>query len=269
MGLALRSRTTICQNLPNDFERKLFNYQWYITNLRKMGNFRMRQIANADETAIYLDMPPNYMLEKKGVKEVFLKTTGCEKFRLTVMLVATADGRKLPPLLILKRKTLPKSKAFSKDVIVRAQEKGWMTEELMLEWLKTVWNPRPGAFLNQPSMLVLDAFKGHLTDSVKDQLRKVKTELVVILGGMTSVLQPMDISINKPFKDRLRQQYLTWIADPARELIETGKIKRAAPSKVVWWVSAAWKAIPESIIIRSFKNCRISNALDGSEDDIV
>jgi hypothetical protein len=50
-------------------------------------------------------------------------------------------------------------------------------------------------------MLVHDPFKGHVTDSIKDQLRKMKTELVV-LGGMTSVLQPMDISINKPFKDR-------------------------------------------------------------------
>jgi hypothetical protein len=28
-------------------------------------------------------------------------------------------------------------------------------------------------------------------------------------------------------------------------------------------------AIPESIIVRSFKKCCISNALDGSEDDIV
>jgi hypothetical protein len=33
-------------------------------------------------------------------------------------------------------------------------------------------------------------------------------------------------------------------------------------------VSAAWKAIPESIIVRSFKKYCISNALDGSEDDI-
>ena len=33
-------------------------------------------------------------------------------------------------------------------------------------------------------------------------------------------------------------------------------------------MSAAWKAIPESIIVRSFKKCCISNALDGSEDDI-
>ena len=70
-----------------------------------------------------LDMPPNHTLGKKGVKEVLLKTLGCEKLRLTVMLAAIADGRKLPPLLILKRKTLPKSEAFPKDVIVRAQEK--------------------------------------------------------------------------------------------------------------------------------------------------
>ena len=29
------------------------------------------------------------------------------------------------------------------------------------------------------------------------------------------------------------------------------------------------KAIPDSIIVRPFKKCRISNALDGSEDDIL
>ena len=79
-----------------------------------------------------------------------------------------------------------------------------MTEVLMLEWLKILWGRRTRAFLNQPSMLVLDAFKGHLTHSVKNQLRKMNTELIDIPGGMTSVLQPMDIPINKPFKDRLR-----------------------------------------------------------------
>ena len=139
----------------------------------------------------------------------------------------------------------------------------------MLEWLKIIWVRRPRAFLNQPSVIVLDAFKGHLTDSVKNQLRKMNTEIVVIPGGMSSVLQPMDVSINKPFRDRLRQQYVTWISDPARELTETGKIKCASPSEVAQWMSAAWKAIPESITIRSFKKRCISNALDGSKDDIL
>ena len=34
-------------------------------------------------------------------------------------------------------------------------------------------------------------------------------------------------------------------------------------------MSAAWKAIPESIILRYLNKCCISNALDGSEDDIL
>ena len=85
---------------------------------------------------------------------------------------------------------------------------------------------------------------------------------------MSSVLQPTDVSIN-PFKDRLRQQYLTWIADPACKLTETGKIICAPLSEVAQWVSAAWKAIPESIIVIYFKKCCISNALDRSEDDIL
>ena len=42
-----------------------------------------------------------------------------------------------------------------------------------------------------------------------------------------------------------------------------------APSEVAWWVSAVWKAIPESVIVRSFKKYSISNALDGYKDDIL
>jgi hypothetical protein len=43
----------------------------------------------------------------------------------------------------------------------------------------------------------------------------------------------------------------------------------AAPSEVARWVSAARKAILANIIIRSFKKCCISNALDESKDDIL
>ena len=117
-------------------------------------------------------------------------------------------------------------------------------------------------------MLVLDAFKGHLTDSVKKQLRKMNTELV-ILNRMTSVLQPMDVSINRPFKDRLRQQYLTWISDPARELTETGKLKKRSSFRSRAVGVGCMESHPGEHIVRTFKKCCISNALDGSEDDIL
>jgi hypothetical protein len=51
----------------------------------------------------------------------------------------------------------------------------------------------------------------------------------------------------------------------SKRLSYTAKFTR----EVIRCTSAAWKAIPESIFVISFKKCCISNALDGSEDDIV
>jgi hypothetical protein len=51
----------------------------------------------------------------------------------------------------------------------------------------------------------------------------------------------------------------------SKRLSYTAKFKY----EVIRCASAAWKDIPESIIVRSFRKCCISNAFDGSEDDIV
>ena len=83
----------------------------------------------------------------------------------------------------------------------------------MLEWLENFGGRRPGALLNLPLMLCLDAFRGHLTDEIKNKIHRLKSELVVIPTGMTSVLQLMDVSVNKPFKARLSEQYDCWISE--------------------------------------------------------
>jgi hypothetical protein len=123
------------------------------------------------------------------------------KNRITVMLSVVADGRKLTPFVILKRKNLPKEKLHT-GIIFEYNEKGWMTEDLMVEWLKEVWHKRPGALLKKRGMLVLDAFMGHLTEKVKTLASNLlNTDLVIIQGGMTSQVQVLDVVVNKPFKD--------------------------------------------------------------------
>jgi hypothetical protein len=82
------------------------------------------------------------------------------------MLSVLADGRKFTPSDILKRQNLPKEK-LPTGITFKCNEKGWKMEELMVEWLKEVWHRRPGALPKKRGMLVLDAFKGHLTEKVK------------------------------------------------------------------------------------------------------
>lgn len=266
-GFALRRRTSICQKLPEEYEDKLIEFQLYVNSLRRQHGYVFGQIGNADETPVWFDMPSSTTVCERGAKEVKLLSTGSEHSRFTVMLSCTADGRKLPPFIIFKRKTLPKE-AFPRDVVVRVNEKGYMDEALMREWIRTVWNRRPGALLQRRNMLVLDAFRGHLTTSVKEALRDGKTDLVVIPGGMTSTLQPLDVVLNKPFKDRVRAFYNDWMAgDNPRT--PTGRLRRPPLATVCAWVSEAWRSLPEEMVVRAFKKCCISNALDGTEDDML
>jgi len=59
------------------------------------------------------------------------------------------------------------------------------------------------SFGNSRSLLVLDAFRGHTVDNVKNQLVEKNTNIAIIPGGCTSKLQPLDVLINKSFKSKV------------------------------------------------------------------
>ena len=63
-----------------------------------------------EETPISFDLPPNRTVDFKGQKTITVKTTGAEKSYMTVVLSCLADGMKLPPMVVFKRKTMPKEK---------------------------------------------------------------------------------------------------------------------------------------------------------------
>lgn len=268
-NLTIRRRTTVCQRLPTDYEEKLLEFQRYVISLRRINNYSLSQIGNADQTPVYFEMPECSTITEKGAKSVSILTGGNEKQRCTVMLSVTADGNKLPPFIIFKRKTLQKKIIFPSNVIVRAQPKGWMDNGLVEEWLQEVWLKRPGVLLNKRSMLVLDSYRGHLTNNIKDKLKDNKSDLAVIPGGLTSILQPLDVCINKPFKQKLKQRYSNFMATTTHQFTPSGRIKKPSLELIVKWVIDSWDEIDAEIIIKSFKKCCISNALDGSEDDLI
>ena len=73
------------------------------------------------------------------------------------------------------------------------------------------------------SLLVFDSFEAHVTDTVKASFKRENTELAVIPGGLTSLLQPLDVSLNKPFKDGVRKKWMQWMADGIHEFTASGR----------------------------------------------
>ena len=89
---------------------------------------------------------------------------------------------------------------FPRGIHVRVHAKGWMDKALTMNWIKTVWSRRPSGVLKKKSMLVIDSFHCHRMPTIKAQLKQEHTDLVIIPGGLTRLLQPLNVAVNKPMK---------------------------------------------------------------------
>ncbi|KAM9316104.1 serotransferrin-B-like [Gastrophryne carolinensis] len=163
---------------------------------------------------------------------------------------------------------MPK-KVIPPRVVVAIHEKGWMDENGMRVWIEKVWSKRPGGLLKKPALLVLDQFRAHISETTKKRFKQVKTQLAVIPGCLSSQLQPLDVSINKPFKVFMREERNKWMATGNHDLTPTERMKRPTITQVCEWMKTSWQSVKNQTIVRSFKKCGISNALDGTEDEII
>ena len=138
-----------------------------------------------------------------------------------------------------------------------------MTREQYHHWLVHVFGKQP------KRLLIVDSYKPHQTEaSIKMANEKCNSEVTIIPGGCTSIVQPMDKCINKPFKDHMRASWQEWMRQD-RAKTKSGNLKQPTRQDAINWVSKAWYSISPDTLIKSFKVCGISNALDGTEDDMV
>ena len=102
---------------------------------------------------------------------------------------------------------------------------------------------------------------------MKKLLKKHKTSLVP--PGCTSHVQVVDVLINKPFKDKICCLFEDHLDKNLGQYVD-GKIN-ASQRRVLMtkWVDGVWSKVGKmkGSIIRSFKKCGLSVALDGSEND--
>ena len=89
-----------------------------------------------------------------------------------------------------------------------------MTSELMNAWKRKVWIKRPQGMFRRQSLFVFDSATSHTKKTVLSSFRQLystKVAIIIIPGGMTPVLQPADVRLNKPFKAAMRDKWLDWL----------------------------------------------------------
>lgn len=78
-------------------------------------------------------------------------------------------------------------------------------------------------------MAIFDVFRGQTVDEVYKLLEENHISVVLVTSNCTDKLQPLDLSVNKPAKDHLKQKFHKWYAEKVTEQIDAGK----SPDEVV------------------------------------
>ncbi|RHY74553.1 hypothetical protein DYB30_012966 [Aphanomyces astaci] len=188
----------------------------------KYAQYDRSQLLNVDETAVYFDMPPGKTLAEIGKSS---KVANGEKHsdRLTAVLTIRADGQ---PGGVIDKKELS---TYPAGHFYAVQKNAWMDERVWSMYLDEVLAP----CLDDASVLVVDNFECHVSDSTHEKLAETLFSVVEPLPpNSTSRCQPLDVGVMGPLKAMLKTAWL--LEEDSRSSVDdvfTAQEKRLAMVK--------------------------------------
>lgn len=165
------------------------------------------RILNCDETGWKLFPKGILVWSETGIDNGGTMAKMSDKEQLTVLATVSAANTKLPLFFLAKGKTELVDNTQIGDVCYHWRshtESGWMNDEAFAEYLMHIREH----FADEKTIhLILDVYKAHLTDDVREIANTLNIVLHFIPAGMTDVYQPLDISIFGPFKSISRKLF--------------------------------------------------------------
>ena len=133
-NLTFLASTYVGQELPENYLEKLIKLIKLNEAYRKQSYLELSQIANMNETPIFLYMARTKTIAKISSKTVNIKTHGQDKVRVTAILWIVVDGTKLPPMLIFKGEPTANDEQSSHLLLEEEDEEDEEDEEENLCW---------------------------------------------------------------------------------------------------------------------------------------
>ena len=241
-SLVYRMGTHETQRKPEDVATEALDYMNIMRSILEGPHRDRRFILNMDQTPVFFCMTRKKTLEVIGVKTVHIRTSTNDTKRATVAVTIAADGTVLPSTIVFKGK--PDGRIARSEFATyptthhyQCQDNAWMDERVMIEWVDNVLKPYVA---NAPDhvipLLILDSYRCHMMASVVTRIQELGIEVKHIPGGCTSLCQPVDVGFNKPFKDRIRRQWMSWMI---AEGVIHGTTSSPTRRDVAGWVDRA------------------------------
>lgn len=231
MGLVKRRASTKSKVSVENFKELKEQYLLDIKASVEMDEVPDELIINWDQTGIHYVPVSSWTMEKEGSKRVEIAGID-DKRQITAVFGCSVTGDFLPIQIIYKGKTkkcLP-SFAFPPDWHVTFSHNHWSNECTMQDYINKVLLPyikRKRIELklssDQRALVIFDQFKGQCTSSILELLEENNISIVTVPANCTDRLQPLDVSVNKPAKNFLREQFQDWYATQICDQLKADK----------------------------------------------
>lgn len=155
---------------------------------------------------------------------------------------------------------------YHPGVVVEFNANAYMNDNLFLKYIQPYRIPALG---NRPSLFAMDLYTSYKTSAVVQTLRQHKIVSTLMLACCTSLVQPLDVSINTPLKARIRD--LTDEALLDCESVEDFEKWSVGERGILttWCVGDAWFQFcveKKDIIQKVFRKGGLSLPIDCSAD---
>lgn len=204
MNFVQRKATTAkCRCSPEDFKAAKRSFLADVVATVTMEEIPPELIINWDQTSMKVVPTSSWTMEKEGSQRVEIIGSD-DKRVITAVFCGTLQGNFLPVQLTYKGKTKrchPRFK-FPAGWLVSHSHNHWSTETTMIKCVIVPYVENVRGILgdNKPALAIMDNFKGQTTDQVFSLLESHNIHVTLLPPNCTDVLQPMDISVNRPAK---------------------------------------------------------------------
>ena len=218
-GMRIWRGTHQCQQNPEEVLRVVYNWFAAIRPVVNRPILNRSLILNMDQTPIPFSLSPKTTLAYLGERSIGLRRSGNSPVRATCALAISSAGDKLKPMIIFKgtatgniaRNELATYPTASR-ILYKCQKNAWMDADMVSIWIDQILHPYIQENGNSGKVLLfLDSYSAHLCPQTTNKLRIIGVKFHPLPPSTTPFTQPVNIGINKPFKDRLRQQWWEWI----------------------------------------------------------
>lgn len=178
----------------------------------------------------------------KGSKRVEVAGVN-DKRQITATFAASLGGDFLPFQLLYEGKTErchPTFK-FPDEIDVWHSAKHWSNADLTKRFAEKCIVPyvkqqRQALSLpdDAPALVIFDHFSGHKCEELHEYLSENHILHIFVPAKCTDRLQPLDVSVNKAVKDRLRQSFREWYADQVKVQMGDGTEQRMLSLTRAW-----------------------------------